>query len=207
MLSRQFGFLFIHVPKTAGNAIQHALLPYSEDHLVLSQPHHDGEDRFEIGSPGLQVHKHSTLSAYRDQLGDEFLRELLVFTVVRDPWERCVSHYFSPHRGEISWDKEAFRAFVQREVMPLEYYLRLAGDATASDAFERLDVTLRFERLTSDLDGLRRRLGLPELAFKARNVGKHRAYPEYYQEDPSLVDLVADRFRAEIETYDYRFPS
>lgn len=207
MLSRQFGFLFIHVPKTAGNAIQHALLPYSEDHLVLSQPHHDGEDRFEIGSPGLEVHKHSTLSDYQSQLGEAFVRELFLITVVRNPWERCISHFFSPHRGDVAWSPGAFRDFVQREVMPLQHFLRLPGDACPSDGFERLDATLRFERLAGDLETLRQRLGLPELAFRARNVGTRRHHAEYYREAPSLVDLVADRFQAEIETYGYQYSS
>lgn len=33
MISRQFKFIFVHIPKTGGNSVSRALLPYTESLL------------------------------------------------------------------------------------------------------------------------------------------------------------------------------
>ena len=45
MLSTRHRFLFLHVPKTAGNAVQTWLLPHSDDQKVTHR-HQDGIERF-----------------------------------------------------------------------------------------------------------------------------------------------------------------
>jgi hypothetical protein len=46
MISFQKRFLFVHIPKTAGNSIQSVLRDYSEDELVALLSEQDGVERF-----------------------------------------------------------------------------------------------------------------------------------------------------------------
>lgn len=94
MLSSKYKFLFIHIPKTGGNSIQQILLPFSDDRMVLLQPHHNEIDRFEIRSDKLDIHKHSNLEDYRRQLHPDVFLRLFKFACVRNPWDRCVSFFF-----------------------------------------------------------------------------------------------------------------
>ncbi|PYL73843.1 MAG: hypothetical protein DMF26_13110, partial [Verrucomicrobia bacterium] len=87
MISFQKRFLFVHIPKTAGNSIQSALRDYSEDELVALRDEQDGIERFGLRNPNYKIKKHSTLGEYRDALGNEQFRNLYKFTCVRNPWD------------------------------------------------------------------------------------------------------------------------
>src|SRR5207247_8451883 len=71
MISLQKHFLFVHIPKTAGNSIQTALRDYSEDQLVALRKEQDGIERFGLRNPKYNIKKHSTLAEYRDALENE----------------------------------------------------------------------------------------------------------------------------------------
>ena len=63
MISLQKRFLFVHIPKTAGNSIQSVLRDYSEDQLVALRKEQDGIERFGLRNPKLQDQE--TLDAER----------------------------------------------------------------------------------------------------------------------------------------------
>src|SRR6059058_1959617 len=96
MISFQKRFLFVHIPKTAGNSIQSILRNYSEDQIVALRSEQDGIERFGLRNPNYKIRKHSTLAEYRMALGDEQFRSLYKFACVRNPWDRMVSYYFRP---------------------------------------------------------------------------------------------------------------
>ncbi|MGH1416066.1 MAG: sulfotransferase family 2 domain-containing protein [Pelagimonas sp.] len=202
MLSKSRNFLFIHVPKTGGNSIQRVLLPFSDDRMVLTGPHHDGVERFEIRSPRLDIHKHSTLQDYQQQLTVDEFAKLSKVTCVRNPWDRCVSFFFSPHRGEVEWTPKRFETFIRETVQPHAYFLSLPGQS--DDPFDNLDFVLRFEHLDDDFAALCAQLGIGDLDLPQINVSRRSDYRAYYT-DQSLVDLVAEKFAPEIERFDYRF--
>jgi hypothetical protein len=99
MISLSHGFLFIHIPKTAGNAIQNVLKQYSEETIVTIAPYQDRVERFEVRSGEYEIRKHSGLAEYQSRLGKSVTDQLFKFTCVRNPWERAISFFFSPHRG------------------------------------------------------------------------------------------------------------
>jgi len=70
MISFQKRFLFVHIPKTAGNSIQSVLRDYSEDELVALRGEQDGIERFGLRNPNYKIKKHSTLAEYRAALGE-----------------------------------------------------------------------------------------------------------------------------------------
>ena len=104
MISEQMKFLFIHVPKTAGNSIQSLLINYSEDKLVAAGTK-DGVERFGIVNDTYSTTKHSTLLHYRTQLPEDLYQQLFKFSVMRNPFDRLVSLYFSKHRGRRVWNR------------------------------------------------------------------------------------------------------
>lgn len=203
MLSLSHQFLFIHVPKTAGNSLQRALLEYSEDRAVVVGPRQDGIERFEIRSPGLDVHKHSSLSDYQQQLSQALFGRLYKFACVRNPWDRCVSHFFSPHRGSVDWSPEAFGNFIDLEVRPLTDYLDL-GQGDPSAVFGNVDDIIRFESLESDFAKVCDVLGLGPVKLPHVNASSRRDYRRYYVSS-TLIEKVATRFAAEIQYFDYTF--
>src|SRR5215470_17893232 len=127
MISFQKRFLFVHIPKTAGNSIQSVLRAYSEDQLVALRKEQDGIERFGLRNPKYRIRKHSTLREYRDALGDEQFRNLYRFTCVRNPWDRMVSYYFTPTQSPEIWDRKKFRGIISK-VVSIPDYLRLDND-------------------------------------------------------------------------------
>src|SRR6266481_8551304 len=146
MISFQKSFLFIHIPKTAGNSIQSVLRDYSEDQLIALRKEQDGIERFGLHNPKYKIRKHSTLREYRDTLGDEQFRKLYRFTCVRNPWDRMVSYYFTPTQSLESWDRKKFRGIISKAVSIADY-LRL--NENEEDPFANVDY--RSEEHTSEL--------------------------------------------------------
>lgn len=48
MLSVSHAFLFVQIPKTAGNSLQNILVAYSDDILTSQSPWQGGVERFEL---------------------------------------------------------------------------------------------------------------------------------------------------------------
>src|SRR5215831_19444944 len=147
MISFQKRFLFVHIPKTAGNSIQSVLRDYSEDQLVALRKEQDGIERFGVRNPKYKIKKHSTLSEYREALGDAQLGNLYKFTCVRNPWDRMVSYYFTPTQSPETWDRKKFQRIMSKAVSVADY-LRL--DPNEVDPFANVDYIMRFESLTDD---------------------------------------------------------
>ncbi len=147
MISFQKRFLFVHIPKTAGNSIQSALRDYSEDQLVALRKEQDGIERFGLRNPNYKIKKHSTLGEYRDALGDEQFRSLYKFTCVRNPWDRMVSYYFTPTQSPETWDRKRFREIISKGVSVADY-LRL--DRDEEDPFANVNYIMCFEHLADD---------------------------------------------------------
>jgi hypothetical protein len=202
MLSSSKKFLFIHVPKTGGNSIQSVLKNYSEDDLVCVSPLQDGIERFEVRSKSYATHKHSTLAEYTREYGEEMVLGLCKFCCVRNPWDRCVSHFFSPHRGPVTWDRDAFWKFVETEVRPLNFYIDRGGDSLESSVMN-INYIIRFEHLQAGFDRVCQELGVAYQVLPVRNSSSRDNYRIYY--DEGLVSLVEDRFSEEIKLFGYTF--
>ena len=200
MISLQKRFLFVHIPKTAGNSIQSVLRHYSEDELVALRKEQDGIERFGLRNPNYKIKKHSRLREYYDALGPERFRNLYKFTCVRNPWDRMVSYYFTPTQKPENWNRKKFRETISKAVSVPDY-LRL-GDGDANP-FDNVDCIMRFENLADDFRSVCDAIGIspPDLPQYNRSSREH--YSKYYDEE--LRELVRARFAAEIERFNYRF--
>ncbi len=200
MISFQKRFLFVHIPKTAGNSIQSVLRDYSEDQLVALRKEQDGIERFGLRNPKYKIKKHSTLSEYHDALGDEQFRNLYKFTCVRNPWDRMVSYYFTPTQNSETGNLKKFRRIISKAVSVADY-LRL--DDREEDPFANADYIMRFENLADDFRAVCTTLGISPLSLPQYNRSNRDHYSKYY--DDELREFVRTRFASEIEWFNYTF--
>ncbi len=149
------------------------------------------------------AHKHSTYAEYRREYGPEVCDGLLKFCCVRNPWERVVSHYFSPHRGQVVWSREAFLQFINSpEVKPLAYYLADEGDELQA-AVAKMSFVVRYENIQADFDQVCDLLGLPRVSLPHRNKSNRENYSKYYDSESAAV--VMEKLKAEIELFGYTY--
>jgi Sulfotransferase family len=200
MISFQKRFLFVHIPKTAGNSIQNVLRDYSEDELVALRGEQDGVERFGLRNPKYKVKKHSTLAEYRAALGETEFGKLYKFTCVRNPWDRMVSYYFTPTQNVTAWDRKKFRKAILK-VLPVADYLRL--DRGKEDPFANVNYIIRFENLVEDFRNVCAALDISRTTLPRYNSSQREHYSKYY--DDELCELVRARFAAEIERFGYTF--
>jgi hypothetical protein len=200
MISLQKRFLFVHIPKTAGNSIQSVLCDYSEDQLVALRKEQDGIERFGLRNPNYRIKKHSTLSEYRDAVGDKEFRTLYKFTCVRNPWDRMASYYFTPTQSPEIWNRKRFLGVISKAVSVADY-LRL--DDGEKDPFANVDYIMRFENLADDFRAVCTAIGISPPALPQYNRSSREHYTKYY--DDELREFVRTRFTAEIERFGYTF--
>ena len=202
MLSIEHNFLFVHIPKTAGNSIQSILSKYSEDEIIVSHEQ-DGIHRFDLHTPKYNFNKHSRLIVYKRRLEKDLYRKLFKFTIVRNPWDRMISFYFSPHRGLTEWNRSKFIDFVKERETIKSFLSTGFFNNIGNRPFKNLDFILRFEHLQEDFNLLCEKLNIKKSKLPHVNNSQHNHYSKYYDEE--LVNLVAGRFRHEIDYFGYTF--
>ena len=180
MISFQKRFLFVHIPKTAGNSIQSVLRDYSEDQLVALRMEQDGIERFGLRNPKYKIKKHSTLREYREALTDEQFRNLYKFTCVRNPWDRMVSYYFTPTQNLETWSRKKFRGIISK-ALSVPDYLRL--DDGEEDPFANVDYIMRFENLADDFRAVCAALDIQARQLLRYNRSTHDPYSKCYDVD------------------------
>jgi hypothetical protein len=202
VISTRHKFIFLHVPKTAGNAVQTYLLPHSDDQKVV-HAHQDGVDRFDVRGT-VTPNKHATLQSYADRLGPR-LAEFAVILPVRDPLDRALSLYFSPHRASgqpegfvPGFDFSRFAALLGATPAIVDY-------ARANGAIRKPDFVLRFDNLAADLGRLAAHFDLPppELSVLNRSLDQG-GLREKLRQDPAVIDAVRSRFGEDYAYFGFR---
>ena len=199
MISTEKNFIFIHVPKTGGNSIQDALRPFADDDFVIAHASQDGVERFGLKNPTYaELKKHSMLADYASALRPQ-LSQFQLFATIRNPFDKLVSYYFSPHRGEVMWDADQFAAVI-KTVPPLEHYTELA---TGTQPVQRIRF-LRFESLEEDFQNICAELGISASVLHHRNKSNSRPKRDYTScFSPDLIDWVQKTHAYEIKIGGY----
>ena len=200
MISFQKRFLFVHIPKMAGNSIQSVLRDYSEDELVALRSEQDGVERFGLRNPKYKLKKHSTLADYRAALGETEFGNLYKFTCVRNPWDRMISLYFTPTQNTAVWDRKKFRKIIST-ALSVPDYLRL--DQGEENPFGNVEYIMRFENLEDDFRTVCAALDISPPILPQYNRSNRDHYSRYYNDE--LRELVRARFATEIERFGYTF--
>ncbi|MGP0129341.1 MAG: sulfotransferase family 2 domain-containing protein [cyanobacterium endosymbiont of Rhopalodia musculus] len=217
MLSVQKRFLFIHVPKTAGNSVQNVLQHYSEDKIVTHGEHQDGVERFEVRNDVYEVIKHSTLKHYQEILEVDLYQKLFKFATIRNPYDHMISWYFSPHRGIQNWVRQDFIDLIE-EVPNLREYITFSSNSFLGKKLKKLglsinfnrkkldediDFLMRFEHLNEDFQKVCEIIDIPYQPLPVRNRSNRKHYSIYF--DEVLKEKVYTKFQEEIEWGNYKF--
>lgn len=201
MISGRYKFIFLHVPKTGGNAVQSYLLPFSDDRKVVGA-YQDGVDRFGV-TGDVTPTKHATLADYARVLGPA-LKDYQIILPIRDPLDRALSLYFSPHRAAgrpegfvPTFRLEAFARLVA-ETPSMVDYLRVGGN------IQRPDFLLRFDSLAADLGAVASGFGWPAPVLPVLNASLDRdGQRDRLRRDPAVAELVQRRFAEDYEHFGF----
>jgi hypothetical protein len=206
--------LFIHVPKTGGNSVAEKLIPFCQEETGFTPQIDDKSDLFIENQFGLR--RHAAVTKWHHALGAEQFHRLFKFTILRNPWDRLVSHYIFKKRkqNELGWEYEnfdhtAFLVWLQKYAVTFDELCRLAEGVPAAPArlYPRpgypIDFYLRTETLAEDWQTLCELVSLPYDPMQHRNKGEHAHYRKYYNQE--TYQEVVRRCAAEIEQFSYCF--
>ena len=234
MVCHQYKVIFIHVPKTAGQSVEHLFLDLLGLTWKTRAPLLLGiNKRPEIGPPRLAHLKAEDYVRYK-YLSQEVFDEYFKFSIVRNPWSRMVSLY-----KYLGFDiKQKFKPFlfnIYKKRPILDEKRWFVGSQASFICDEKgeiiVDFVGRFENLQQDFNSICRQIGLSptklphvnkskqghlEINWKPKVFAKHVFYkvknkviPEYsrYQDyyDAESRELVAELYYKDIELFNYEF--
>ena len=193
MINNKHKFIFVHIQKTGGSSIKYAL-------------NWDGKKQ--------NGGEHLTVKKYEKMLKDRY-KEYFVFTCIRNPWDRMVSHYFHGKRANKfkakkfnnfnEWIKFYLTKGKKQTVEPQRYFTQyeyLINNQKKVD----IDYIMQYENLQNDFDKLcdllniERRV-LPHKRKSIRRKNKH--YSLFYNN--KNIYLVERMFKRDIEFFNYNF--
>ncbi|NIA68516.1 sulfotransferase family protein [Pelagibius litoralis] len=189
MISHHHKCVFVHIPKNAGQSIEHVFLEllgltYETRAPLLMRPN----DKPELGPPRLahlKWHEYVGCKYMTQEQFDSYFK----FAIVRNPWDRAVSIYkYSGHHKKCS-----FRDFVHNHLPGSMWQDRhwFVGPQTDficdRDGKLAVDFLGRFENLKSDFKKICAHVGLPPIDVPRVNVSQTR--PAASQDQPEGTAL------------------
>lgn len=179
-------FYFIHINKTGGSSIENALkIPF----------------------------EHKTAQEKIDEVGLERWSRRFTFAIVRNPWDKVVSHYFYRVKtGQTGlWNSDVtFGEWVERaygEKVPAyrdneKMFMPQTSWVRSDDGELLVDYIGFFEDLEDSFSEAMRRVGL-KVSLPHLKSTTRRDYRDYY--DERSREIVAQCFAEDIEKFNYRF--
>lgn len=184
----QFNLIFVHIPKTAGGAIEELLLPYKAPGMKtpfrrVAAKMAMRQDMLKAYIPG-----HSTAQWHHRVMGRNFFNTRR-FAVVRDPYSRLISSYEfirqNPnHHSHGIIKRMSFTEFLKyRPMSQMPFLLNSSG-------VRLVDHIVRFENLDFELAALFSKLQIP---LKLPAGGKRNSSKKMDTEDylsPEAITLI-----------------
>ena len=206
MISDKYKFIYIHIPKTAGESIEEVLSNEFEDSRIVSN-----DPDWDI------LIKHDTLIEH-DYSMKSPLSDFFTFSFVRNPWDRMVSHwkYFIQTERSPPMPFEDF-VFNFHKVLkeainghwwnPYRKYIFTAPQLdflTDENGEVQVNYIGRFEELQKDFDHVCKQLNIKAIKLPHKNKTSRKPHQEYYKTQ-GCIDEVARRYKKDIEYFKYNF--
>tara|TARA_B100002019_G_C21270103_1_gene601729 strand:+ start:63 stop:650 length:588 start_codon:yes stop_codon:yes gene_type:complete len=195
MISFKHKFIFIHAPKTAGNAIQNVLQKYSDDEIINTSFKNGVMDKF--GLNNFAGGKHATIGHYVRNWHDSYgkIEDYTISGCVRNPWDRATSYYFYLGNTELKCDK--FQKSVNQLSPQTNYY--------TIDNVNKLNSAISYENLQTDFDKFCDTVGISKEKLPKANVSKKKTkhFMEYFDECPDVNEFVKSKFENDIKIFGY----
>ncbi len=201
MISHQFKCIYIHIPRTAGTSIEHAIC---------------GQDWWSIEPATKHLIASQARSLYKDYWDSYFK-----FSIVRDPFTRMLSAlkysaYFVDNLQAVKTYTDFLRGYMQKFGYPItvehDHRFNTSVESTASlpNAVylnmldEELDYIGKFEELDVVFAKISQTLGLPSMSL-AHHERSPSVLPNHVigTEALRLLDQI---FSKDLEYFDYQLP-
>jgi hypothetical protein len=218
VISRRYGYLFIHAPRTGGTALAEKVLEPALDGTLLPPSPVEVTDR---AGRSRRVGQHITLPQLLEAglVRPDETGSLLTFTTVRNPFDSLVSLYTKKRFPDVNTDPrltgrkhhEALVALAGQSSSFADFLERRFGEARRPRHLypahlEGADVVMRFEQLQADLSAVLDRLGVegcPEIPRHNATIGRDTDYRTYYTD--AARQLVERVFAPDLERFGYQF--
>lgn len=233
MICHHYKCVFIHIPKNAGQSIEHVFLNLlnltwdTRAPLLLRY-----NDNIELGPPRLAHLKAEEYVRYK-YLTQDMFDDYFKFTFVRNPWSRMVSIY--KHLGfnkKLEFNVFLKGTFKNTIFNDKNWFVGPQSNFVYSENGDLLvDFIGRFEDLQNSFEHVCKQIGLPATQvphineskendsvfsrnpknfvknisrrITEKKISSYKTYQEYYDEES--IDLVAELYEKDIELFKYDF--
>jgi len=215
LMSNRYNFLYVHIAKTGGTSIRKSLSRLRwRDPLYIPQFICARLDHLTGHRIGAKFPRHAKAIAAQEMLPRELYSRLFKFAFVRNPWDLQVSsfHHIRRERPDALGGITDFKEFMRFKLdpqRPYQYHIDTSIELQSDYVKDLhgqviLDYIGRYERLQDDFNHIYARLKLrPEVLPHKRKATDRSDYRRYY--DDATAELVATRFKADIDTFGYHF--
>ncbi|MCT8160375.1 sulfotransferase family protein [Pseudoruegeria sp. SHC-113] len=203
IISTQYNFIFVHIPKTAGMSVTDAFQKYGRPQQRTLLRSVSRRLPFHESPAKAHFRVHDPARKFTQKLGREVFDGFLSFSVIRNPFDHAVSHYEYMKQFRIKDTAEkvgklTFEEYLDYRQQPpsgkdtifarlpnQSYYLT---DETGELLVKRL---ARFEDLNAELSAIAEELKLPD--FQLRHINKTKSksdkkpYQDYYTPETEAV--------------------
>lgn len=187
IVSHQYKFIYIGVPKTATNSIINAISKIK------------GDITYNFCQP---PHRHAGVETASRLLPEA--RDYFKFAFCRNPWDWLVSFYtWSKVMKKIDHDMTLSEYITRAEKEKQSNFKKKVSQVDHIENVKRLDMLGRFENLQQDFNMICDRLSLPIQKLPVINKTEHSDYRSYY--DDKAKERVEALYREDIETFGYDF--
>ena len=213
ILSRGRRYIFVHIPKTGGTALALALeaRAKADDILIGDTPkavRRRGRLN-EVQTAG-RLWKHATLADIEGLVTRDELEDFLIFTLVRNPWDRMVSYYqwlkaqdFDHPAVALARDL-SFADFVRHPQTVAAFKANPNGSYLRDGSgVERAGHFVRIERFEQDFAPVAAHLGFDLVLDRVNVSARARDWRGYY--DADLAAHVGDICAEDVARFGYRF--
>ncbi len=226
IISHSHKFIFLKTTKTAGTSIEIALSKFcGPNDIITPIVAEDEETRRKLGYRGPQnyflpitsygiydmarwltkrekkhFYNHISAKEVKAHVGDQVWNSYYKFCIERNPWDRCISQYYWLNQSE---PRPTTSEFVSSNA-PLTLKKQGYGLYTINGRLA-VDKICRFENLSSDLEEVRKRVGIPEKLELPRAKSRFRKDKRSYQDILGEAEKakIADLFHDEISLFEY----
>lgn len=214
MVSHKYKCIFVHLPKTGGEAIS---------------------SLFEDCDPNIP--KHANAIQIKEYLGEKTWNEYFKFAIVRNPFDQVLSMY--SHLRKSLYQKEVIRkkygktiinpvnacstaincsfpkycesvikveqhqVEMERKYWPVNHFAPFLDWISDANGNIIIDYIGKFENLSNEIEIIFNKINKPVVHIPQRNQSKHKHYSLYYNQ--TSIDTVSKHYQKDIKYFGYQF--
>lgn len=224
IFSERKKFIFIHVPKTAGKAVENLLIPF--DDKVKETFFRKWRRRIHTGERPINeayFRRHDSAVTVRRILGSEVYEKHLSFAFVRNPYDHAWSHYrYMKQLGTSAANRARTSGFSEFLYWRLENQGKFSQEFQKNNWFGALpnlkyfvcdldgkpivDRVLRLERMDIDMRSVCDVLGLEFQTVARVNVtqsSSNFALEDFEKRDPEAIQLIEEIYDEDFSIFGY----